>query len=302
MCLSIFYIVRTFFKYDLDYTSLLSFKKISLIVVFVLAYSGMVFIMSYAWTRILRFLANQSISYNDCYPIYVKSSLGKYIPGNFMHYATRNIIGNNLKLSQLDIGLSSVIEIFAICATASIWSFILVGNTFFSIILTYTNNMPSWVILLVVLVVITFVTFVILLIRHNKASVLVKRCHSLLNPKFLKLLLGNITIQSITFLIPGFILVQILSWNSPIMLGQFRLVISAFIVSWVIGFIVPGAPGGIGVREAVLAFMLKDICGEENILIAVVIQRLISVLGDVFAYIISLLLSVIKRNNTKIQQ
>ena len=290
MCVSLVYIIVSFTKYDLDFSFLSNLNILFLVIIFIFTYSGMVFIMGYSWTRILRFLSRKQISYSQCYPIYAKSGLGKYIPGNFMHYAARNIMGSNLGMSQLDIGISSVIEVSVICITAFIWSCLLAGTTFFSLLSTYTGNISIKVVALVFLLVVALTVLTVWIVRHKNVHSFLNRCRELANINLLKLLFGNISIQTITFLIPGFILVVIISWNAPILISDFRLILAAFIVSWVIGFVVPGAPGGIGVREAVLTLMLQDICAKEAILIAVVIQRLISVLGDLSAYIISLVL------------
>ena len=57
-------------------------------------------------------------------------------------------------------------------------------------------------------------------------------------------------------------------------------VLSAYILSWVAGFIVPGAPGGIGIREATLTLLLANVVPVDSALLAAVIFRFISIIGD----------------------
>lgn len=40
---------------------------------------------------------------------------------------------------------------------------------------------------------------------------------------------------------------------------SFKMIIISFLVSWLCGFMLPGVPGGMGVREAMLILMLGNI-------------------------------------------
>jgi hypothetical protein len=55
----------------------------------------------------------------------------------------------------------------------------------------------------------------------------------------------------------------------------------AFVIAWLIGLVTPGAPAGVGVREAVVAIMLSNTLPMQDILLAVMLGRLVTVLGDV---------------------
>jgi len=70
----------------------------------------------------------------------------------------------------------------------------------------------------------------------------------------------------------------------------------AFIVAWLIGLMTLGAPAGVGIREVILLFLLGHAIPEEILLPAVVLSRLITVVGDVFFFLSALLLS--KQDNT----
>ncbi len=71
--------------------------------------------------------------------------------------------------------------------------------------------------------------------------------------------------------------------------GQPRLskvlrLIAAYMIAWVFGFVIPGAPGGIGVREMALTLLLAPVMGRDKIVVLSVMHRLVTVLGDVLAY------------------
>jgi uncharacterized membrane protein YbhN (UPF0104 family) len=59
----------------------------------------------------------------------------------------------------------------------------------------------------------------------------------------------------------------------------------AFLFAWIIGFVTPGAPGGIGIREGVMLF----VCGDQfadRIVLFVLVMRIASVFADIAAFLI----------------
>jgi len=62
-------------------------------------------------------------------------------------------------------------------------------------------------------------------------------------------------------------------------------VIPAFALSWVAGFVTPGAPAGLGVREALLVGGTAPLYGPGTALSAALALRLITVLGDGLAFL-----------------
>ncbi|MFH7243945.1 MAG: UPF0104 family protein [Spirulina sp.] len=84
----------------------------------------------------------------------------------------------------------------------------------------------------------------------------------------------------------GFVLLRglgfglIVSALSPLPQSLWPTVISRFSLAWLAGLIVPGAPGGLGVVEALAVPLLQDTLPVAVILSAVVLYRLISTLAE----------------------
>lgn len=57
-------------------------------------------------------------------------------------------------------------------------------------------------------------------------------------------------------------------------------VIGAYVLAWLAGLITPGAPAGMGVRELMLLMLLNGVVGEADLLLAALLGRLVTVLGD----------------------
>ena len=62
--------------------------------------------------------------------------------------------------------------------------------------------------------------------------------------------------------------------------------ISTFSLAWIIGLIVPAAPGGLGVFESVILFRLGPHFPEAPLLAALLFYRLVSTISDIFAALI----------------
>ena len=67
--------------------------------------------------------------------------------------------------------------------------------------------------------------------------------------------------------------------------SQFQL-ISSFSLAWVIGLVVPAAPGGLGVFESVILFSLGLHLPEVPLLAALLCYRLVSTISDILAALI----------------
>ncbi|MCU0518477.1 MAG: UPF0104 family protein [Oscillatoria sp. Prado101] len=76
----------------------------------------------------------------------------------------------------------------------------------------------------------------------------------------------------------GFVLV--LQAVAPVSAGELPVVLGAFSWAWLLGLVVPGAPGGIGVFEATVTVLLDGHFGAGTILIAAAFYRLVSVLAE----------------------
>jgi hypothetical protein len=60
--------------------------------------------------------------------------------------------------------------------------------------------------------------------------------------------------------------------------------------AWLAGFVTPGAPGGLGVREAILVMALEGTLGKGGALAAAALFRAATTLGDVALYLAALVI------------
>jgi len=68
--------------------------------------------------------------------------------------------------------------------------------------------------------------------------------------------------------------------------SRFWLLTGIFAIAWVAGFIMPGAPGGLGVREAILVAILSSFYDSQIVVGIAVSLRVVTILGDGVAFIV----------------
>lgn len=58
----------------------------------------------------------------------------------------------------------------------------------------------------------------------------------------------------------------------------------AYILAWLAGFLIPGTPAGLGIRELVLLLLLGSRIMEADLLLAIVLHRAVTIVGDVLFF------------------
>ena len=69
-------------------------------------------------------------------------------------------------------------------------------------------------------------------------------------------------------------------------LQSMKHILSAFSMAWVCGFVIPGAPGGIGVREAVLTVLLESVMDGPVLAVILIVHRITGIAGDFIFYVV----------------
>jgi uncharacterized membrane protein YbhN (UPF0104 family) len=85
--------------------------------------------------------------------------------------------------------------------------------------------------------------------------------------------LGFVLLRSVGFILTLFAL-------SPLNLGQIPLLLESFSFAWLLGLVVPAAPGGVGVFEATAIATLQNHFPVAVVISAAVLYRLVSILAE----------------------
>lgn len=282
--LSILFVVRSISKMDIDYKYIFSIPNIWILVLVgcIIAFLWII-VMGVAWKRAIDYFAGNKCSTFKAVKIYAKANLGKYIPGNVMHYVERNVFASDMGLDHLEVATSTVLEIVGmVIATVTIGCIFAYDKLFLSLKNVLTFNY----ILLIVAGILAIIFMVLFLIKKNKKIQAI--LHKLLNLHFIKMYLANLTIYVLSFLVLGMLMAMLVAAieGKSLSVDNIFLIISAYVIAFVIGFVIPGAPGGIGVREFVLSLIMAGSEYADAVLIAAIIHRFITVFGgDIMGYL-----------------
>lgn len=286
--LSAYYIIDSMFSVKID-LSRFGEPVFLLICIFTLSviYCFGLFAYAYGWRLILKFTSNSEIEYHNAYVVFVKSNIAKYIPGNVANYVSRNIIGSRLGWQHKDIVISSIIEIILVVFTSFMISIVLGFEYEKKYLLELLNGKAIiYILCIVIIVLIIFAVFV-----YRKKFSITDFISKLSLKKLCILSVKAFLAFGLTFIIFGISYVLLLLYiaKADMSILQICNIIGMYMVSWAIGYLTPGAPGGLGVRESILISSLSPMFGLEVIVITSILHRIICIIGDIISLILGYL-------------
>jgi hypothetical protein len=222
-------------------------------------------LLAQAWRQLLSYFDAQ-IEGREAIRIYGLSQLAKYVPGNIFHLAGRQALGMAAGLPSRPLAKSMLWELAMIASAGALFALLIVPLLWIAL--------PVW--LSIGLFGAVCAGVVVLVWR-------------LLAPA-----IGKALIWQISFLIVSgavFLMLLELVASSDIPASLFPAVCGAYVLAWLAGFVTPGAPAGVGVRELVLLFLMKGMVVEADLLLAVVLGRAVTVLGDCSCFLAAMVIS-----------
>jgi len=193
----------------------------------------------------------------------------------------------------------TALELFFVAFTTLLLSIILGRELFFALIREYV---PVRVYYIMLIVLIGCFGLGLLIFRKRAFALISKIVEQLKNMGFtlvLKHACRMIGILVLCHAISGTTFFFLLRAVSDAAYVNPLIVIPAVIISWFIGFVTPGSPGGIGVKEAVLSLLLMDFYGRENVLVAALLFRVVTVSADVLAFSFFMLFKKVWKSSNK---
>ncbi len=234
----------------------------------------------WVWTWILKYL-NQSVSSVQFIQVYLQTNLAKYLPGNVWHYYGRIMAAKNANISTAVATLSVLLEPLLMAAAALI--VVLSSSLFVQTNTNTTVHLGQILGLIVVLCVLhpQFLNLLIRLLHRLKAKKsnptnTSDASFSIENYPLLPLLgeIGFLGLRGTGFILTFYAL-------SSFNLSQIPLLFTAFSFAWLLGLVVPGAPGGLGVFEATAIALLQNYFPAAVVISATAVYRLVSILAEI---------------------
>ncbi|MGB9662692.1 MAG: hypothetical protein ACPL5F_11890 [Moorellaceae bacterium] len=191
------------------------------------------------------------------------SQLAKYVPGNIFHLAGRQAIGIAAGLPAWPLAKSVLWELGILSITGSF--FALLALPFFMGKITVLSALILFLISVSVYACVAYRWFSLWVARAvSKYAVF--------------LALSGLIFASIIYLV-----VPAGSPVVPVVPGM----CGGYVVAWLAGLLTPGTPAGAGVRELVLFAILHPVVGEADLLAAILLGRIVTVIGDAVYYLLA---------------
>lgn len=304
LIVSIFYLIKVLSKLEITFSDFLSLAKerpsilLSCTLLYVFTYlSG-----SLIWTLwVLNFDDRKNNKRMDCLnlmAVYFYTNMHKYIPGNFFQFVGRNLKGREFGFSHKSLISASLLEVVFSIGTGLLFV-LLISPLFWAETKKTVEyfNIELWTFVIIALLFGTILTALLLYkINFFKRSKIIAVIQ-----KHLKVFYYSIILFLITFTVFG--LINLILFNDfygmSYSLNHFAILSFGFSVSWLIGFVVPGSPGGVVVREAAFIVVLNNFTTEEKLVYVIIIVRLLGVIIEIFLFVLGWL---ILRHHNKYQE
>lgn len=241
----------------------------------------------YAWILLLRG-CGEPIRTVEALIIFILSQFAKYIPGNVAHHAGRITLacGRGITLSR--VVFSMVIEHVLIVVTALIMT--MVYLVFFNnTLLEYSQKISvSFQIIPAATLVIVF-SFIAgwIILRWYPGPV-----RRLFNPSIVRLpslksLTYGFLIYTLSFIFIGVVSDILVRGLFAVRESRIGLLTIAYAIAWIAGLLAPGAPAGLGVREAILLKILGPIYGTAMAVELAITLRVVNLLADGITFMLA---------------
>lgn len=261
------------------------------IVAAALSVVGIVFtilVTGYLWRALLK---DHDVSLKPRTAMWIMaiSQFGKYLPGNVGHFAGRAALGKTV-----GVPISAAVNTMLVDV---LWH-VAIGFAFAALALltvseTLASHLPEELGVLemgLITVALLFLPWIGITLLNRWMPGLSRRLGggNLIATPTLKtaivvsllILLGMHTL--------GAILKMQAVWIFGVKEGGYYTLTILFITSWVIGYVMPGSPGGVGIREAMMVLLLTPVVGAGAAVGLSISMRLTNILGDGIAFALGL--------------
>ena len=276
---ALYFVYQNVINIDLEAAKAkVSYSWIPYIIIFITIYVILMGFLATGWRYMLELLHGSELPKWRIIGIYTKTQIYKYIPSNLMNVIARIYFATQLGPSKsnvvqsyfLEIVFMVLIGILIVLISTLTGSFSLSDELINEIRDFSGGKLKGFSLGILVFGALAIGFYLVKALRNYKSS---------LNRQNLMRLL-KLAVLLLAFFY-GMGLVEYFVFYS--LLGMditFLYVIALFTITWLGMFVIPGAPGGIGVREFIVITLLSPIYGPDDPTIGIIIFRVITVLGD----------------------
>ena len=246
---------------DITHFGAASWAGLALLVV---GYGASNALLARAWWQLLKYFELQA-PWPWTLKTYGVSQINKYIPGNIFHLAGRQALGMSAGMAARPLAQSALWELAMLALLGLLYGALATPLGWPQ--MSATTATVLWASLL---------AFGYAALRR-------------LGAKPLALAMGW---QAGFLMMSGAVFIAVLLMSdhtsAAVSYSALPAVCGAYVLAWLAGLVTPGAPAGVGVREAVLLLLLGGWFAPADLLVAVVLGRVVTASGDLLFYLYAL--------------
>jgi len=219
-----------------------------------------------AWALLVRTAAGSAVDARAMVVAHLRSQLAKYLPGNVFHFAYRHLAARRQGVGHAALGAALALESVLLIAAAAILALGVMADPRIDTMLPWARRLvwlaPPLACLAVLAAALNARRFGFAESSGRKTGAA---------------LFGVVAIDIFFFLLAAFALRSLCAQPQAMPFDAWCGWLS---LAWAVGYVTPGAPAGLGLREAVLALGLAPVLGQSEALALALIYRLLTVAAD----------------------
>jgi len=284
MIAALAFVIKKLLDMDISFSQLKEGRVLGGFLVCFAVQTAIIICSCFPWLMFTRSLSGRKIPFSAAVPVYTQSNLYKYLPGNVFQYVGRNQLAADMDISHVDVACATILDVLFCVMWTGIISVVLLGGRIAELMSKYGRNLL--IVAAVGIAVLAAGAIVIRLKFRDRVSSYLSRYAKAFSKERRPQLLFGIFYYLVHNLVSAAMYFTCLWLIVPQAgTGELTALAGAFMFAWIIGFVTPGAPGGIGIREGVMLF----VCGDsyaDRIVLFVLVMRIASVFADVAAFVI----------------
>ncbi len=232
-----------------------------------LGYAGCGLFLALIWWLALRAAGLRSASVTRASSAFLSSQLGKYLPGNVGHFAARHVLSRRHGVSHRVLLAATLLEALLLVAAAGTLA-----------VLVIQPMISGGLEQIMEAIWLTPVAAALAL----GLGLAVARARGWLDaglglPRLVLELGAAFGLALVFFLASSGCFVLM---SNALGTADWLPLVPWIAAAWLLGFLIPGAPGGLGIREFVLVLGLTPLVGEAQAALDALMFRLVTVSGD----------------------
>ncbi len=283
--IALVFLVKKVVDMDVDFAQFLQPRMLAALGIAYVVQTVIIVISTYPWLVFTRSLSGKKIPFGKAMPVFTRSNLYKYVPGNVFQYIGRNQLAADMHISHVDVACATILDILCCVASAGLLAVIFLGSAIGALLAAYWKTF-----LVIGCLGLALLTLLVILLatkfRQKCRDYLARYAKALEKGNRPQLLRGILYYLFHNLLFSAlYATTLMLVFGGIADISTLLRLTGAFHFAWIVGFITPGAPGGIGIRESVMLMM----CGaayEQEVLLFVLVLRIGSIFADLTAFLI----------------